>query len=48
MCTNGMLSDLKYLPIDCKLIFGLRAMALILSGKNVFDGCMNVGYGVSR
>ena len=36
------------MPIDCKSIFGLRAIALILSGENFFNGCFSVGYGVSR
>ena len=26
----------------------LRAMARILSGENVFNGCIKVGYGVSK
>ena len=42
------MSDLEYMPIDCKSIFGLRATALILSGENFFSGCVNVGYCVSR
>ena len=42
------MSDLEYIPIDCKLILGLRAIARILSGENFFSGCINVGYGVSR
>ena len=36
------------MPIDCKSIFGLRAIALMLSGENFFNGCNSVGYGVSR
>ena len=43
-----ILEDLEYIPIDCKSIFGLRAIARMLSGENVFSGCINVGYGVSR
>ena len=35
-------------PIDYKSIFGLQEMALKLSGENFFNGCTNVGYGVSR
>ena len=38
------MSDLKYITIDCKSIFGLRAIALILSGENFFNGCINVGW----
>ena len=40
--------DLEYMPIDCKSIFGLRAIALMLSGENFFSGYINVGYGVRR
>ena len=36
------------MPIDCKSIFGFRAIALMLSGENFFSGGINVGYGVSR
>ena len=28
-------------------MLGLRAIARILSGENFFNGCINVGYGVS-
>ena len=42
------ISGLEYIPIDCKSIFGLRAIALMLSGENFFSGCINVQYGVSR
>ena len=42
------MSDLELIMIDCKSIFALRAIALILSGGNYFNGCINVGYGVSR
>ena len=42
------MSDLEYMPIDYKSIFGLRAIALMLSGKNFFNGCISVGYGVRR
>ena len=40
--------DLEYMPIDCKSIFGLRAIALMLSGENFFNVCMSVGYGLRR
>ena len=36
------------MPIDCKSIFGLRAIALMFSGENFFYGCISVGYGVRR
>ena len=36
------------MPIDYKSIFGLRAIALMLSGENFFSGGINVGYGASR
>ena len=36
------------MPIDCRSIFGLRAIARLLSGENCFNGGINVGYGVSR
>ena len=36
------------MPIDCKSIFGLRAISLMLSGETFFSGSMNVGYGVRR
>ena len=36
------------MPIDCKLIFGLRAIALMLSGENFFNGCISVGYDLRR
>ena len=36
------------MPIDYKSIFGLRAIALMLSGENFFNGYMSVGYGVRR
>ena len=42
------MSDLEYMPIDCKSIFGLRAIARMLSGENFFNGCINVGYGFNR
>ena len=41
-------SALEYVPIDCKSIFGSRAMALMLSGENFLIDCINVGYGVRR
>ena len=40
------MSDLEYMPIDCKSMLGLRAIALIRSGENYFNGCMSGGYGV--
>ena len=40
------ISDFEYIPIDCKSIFGLRAIALMLSGENFLSDCINVGYGV--
>ena len=42
------ISDFEYIPIDCKSIFGLRAIALMLSGENFLSDCINVGYGVRR
>ena len=36
------------MPIDCNPIFGLRAISLMLSGGNFFNGCISVGYGVRR
>ena len=42
------MSDLEYMLIDCKSIFGLRAIALMLSGENFFKGCISVGYGLRR
>ena len=42
------MSDFEKIPIDCKSIFGLRAIARMLSGENFFNGGINVGYGVSR
>ena len=42
------MSDLEYIPIDCRSILGLRAMALIVLGGNFFNGCISVGYGVNR
>ena len=36
------------MPIDCKSIFGFRAIALRLPGENFFSGDINDGYGVSR
>ena len=36
------------MPIDCKSTFGLRAIALMLSGQNFFSGYISVGYGVRR
>ena len=40
------MSNLEYMPIDCKSILGLRAIALTLSGENFLSGCISVGYGV--
>ena len=34
--------------IDCKLIFGLRAKGLMLSGESFFNDSISVGYGVRR
>ena len=31
------MSDLEYMPIDCKSISGLRAIALMLSNEIVFE-----------
>ena len=31
------MSDLEYIPIDCKSKFGLRAIALIFSGEIFFE-----------
>ena len=42
------MSNLEYMPIDCKSIFGLRAIALLLSGKKFLSGCISVGHGVRR
>ena len=42
------MSDLEYVPIDCKSILGLRAKALRISGENFLSGCMSVGFGVRR
>ena len=42
------MSDLEYIPIDCKSIFGLQAIALMLSGENFLSGYINVGYGLRR
>ena len=42
------MSDLEYYPIGCNSMFGLRAIARMLSGENFFCDCINVGYGVSR
>ena len=42
------MSDLEYRPIDFKSIFGLRAIALMHSGENFFNGCISVGYVVRR
>ena len=39
---------LEYMPIDCKSILGLRAIALMLSGENFLSGCISVGFGVRR
>ena len=36
------------MPIDCKSVFGLRAIAIVLSDENFFNGCVSVGYGVRR
>ena len=50
LCSNVMLyiRFIIYIPSDCKSIFGLRAIALMLSGENFLSGCNNVGNGVSR
>ena len=42
------MSDLEYMPIDCKSMLGLRAIALMFSGENFVSACMSVGYGVRR
>ena len=42
------MSDLEYIPIDYKSIFGLQTIDRILSGENFFNGGINVGYGVNR
>ena len=42
LCVIWM-SDLEYVPIDCKTILGLREIALILSGRNFLRSCMSVG-----
>ena len=34
------------MSIDCKSIFGLRAIALKLSGESFLSGCISVEYGV--
>ena len=47
LCTYVM-SYIEFIPIDCKSIFGLRAIARMLSSENFFNGGINVGYGVSR
>ena len=39
---------LEYMPIDCKSILELRAIALMLSVESFLSGCMSVGYGVRR
>ena len=41
------MSEFEYTPIDSRSIFGLRAVALILSGEIFFNGCISVGYGLS-
>ena len=40
------MSDLEYMPIGCKSMLGFRAIALMFSVENFFNGCMSVGYGV--
>ena len=40
------MTDLEYIPIDCKSKFGLRAIPLIFSDENFFNGGMRVRYGV--
>ena len=40
--------DSEYMPIDCKSIFGMRAIALMLSGESFLSGCISLGYGVRR
>ena len=42
------MSDLEYMPFDCKSILGLRAKALMLSGEMFLSGCMSVEYVVRR
>ena len=42
------MSDLEYMPIDCKSMLGFPVIALILSGEIFFNGCLSVGYGVRR
>ena len=42
------MSDLVFMPIHCKSILRLLAIALTLSGENFSSGCISVGYGVRR
>ena len=42
------MSDLEDISNDCKSLFGLRAIAFVLSGENFFYGGIRVGYGVIR
>ena len=42
------MSDLEFMPIVCKSILGLRAIALMLSGENFSSGCLSVRHGVKR
>ena len=39
------MSDVEKIPIGFKSIFGLRAMALLLSGEKFFNGGVRVGCG---
>ena len=41
------MSDFENTPIDSRSVIGLRAVALVLSVENFFNGCISVGYGVS-
>ena len=36
------------MPFYCRFIFGLRAIALMLSGEKFFKGGLKIGYGVRR
>ena len=42
------MSDLEYMTVDWESILGLRAIALMLSGKKFSSGYISVGYGVRR
>ena len=42
------ISDFEKMPIDCKSIFELRAIARILSGDNFLKSGIKVGYGDRR